>query len=149
MPYLYVYVNSNFIAKRMEWTHFLSPMFFSGCHKEHRRRRQKHRWKDEDGRGRDRFLQDEIQRKARLQRCSERRVRHQGGHKESVAQTVCGIRSRLRDHQAVLPRRRNRSQNQLGEQVGRLEVVAARALPLHTNHGRSYQKLRCNAVQPR
>lgn len=54
----------------------------------------------------------------------------------------------LGDGEAVLPRRRDRAQDELRQQVRGPEVPPARTIPLHADHGRSHQELRGQSDQP-
>ena len=61
--------------------------------------------------------------------------------KEPDSKAVCRAGERLGRYQAVLPRRRKRSEDVLREQVAGVEVPAARSLPLHPDHRRPHQEL--------
>ena len=59
----------------------------------------------------------------------------------AVSEAVRGVGRGPGDDQAVLPRRRDRPQDVLREQVGGPQVAAARPLALHADHGRVDQEL--------
>ena len=62
---------------------------------------------------------------------------------------MCRAGERPGRYQAVLPRRRKRSEDVLREQVPGVEVPATRALPLHPDYRRSHQELCLLAKQSR
>ena len=66
----------------------------------------------------------------------------EGGREESVPQAVRGARVRPGGDQAILPRRGQRAQDVLRQQVRGAEEPPARTLALHPDHGRAHQELR-------
>ena len=69
--------------------------------------------------------------------------------KEPDSKAVCRAGERPGRYQAVLPRRRKRSEDVLREQVAGVEVPATRTLPLHPDYRRSHQELCLLAKQSR
>lgn len=76
----------------------------------------------------------------------QNRLRH--ARPESEPEAVRRAGGGPGDDQAVLPRRRHRTQDELRQQVGGPQVAAARALALHADDGRSHQDFRGDAEKP-
>ena len=69
--------------------------------------------------------------------------------KEPDSKAVCRAGECPGRYQAVLPRRRKRSEDVLREQVAGVEVPATRTLPLHPDYRRPHQELCLLAKQSR
>ena len=72
-----------------------------------------------------------------------------GGRKEFVSEAVRRAGMRPGCCEAVLPRRRQRAEDVLCQQVRGAHQPPARSLPLHTDHGRPHKELRVLAIKSR
>ena len=72
-----------------------------------------------------------------------------GGRKELVSEAVRRAGMRPGRGEAVLPRRRQRAEDVVRQQVRGAHQPPARSLPLHADHGRPHKELRVLAIQSR
>lgn len=88
-------------------------------------------------------VQEPHDRQARRQERAEWRHGHlQRSREEPFAQTVRRVGRRFRHHQAVLPRRRQRSEENLLGEERRTPESEIRAFFVHPNYGHSHQDFR-------